>query len=357
MARAKRTILHYKMPRGIWEIDGRDVSRLRPDPGGLAFTAFVDDILQANAQLHGIALANLRRNLRTNMPDGGVDTAVDVALGGQDPLWGCPTVWQFKSREARDVRRGELQDEPQRDYAADLIRRGYGYRLCICDELTPQQKEALELTLLEGVRGVTQSAVTPRVLTASDLAAWANKFPSVILGHFRPQLATLAQHFTIWGSNITALTKTYVPVAGWDGIENALRAHLNFLAQPPSVVFSLKGVAGAGKTRFAYEVLKGLEGAQFLVLYSQDEHLLQLAGYLVSSDAVAILIADECPLETELRLEEMLRGHKERIRVVSIRNDARPSLFGAPEHRLAEMSDVECERVLAANFPEMGVST
>jgi len=68
------------MPHGIWKIDGRDVVHLRPDPGGVLFTRFVGDILQPSAHLNGIAASALHFNLRTNKPDGAVDTAVDGAL-------------------------------------------------------------------------------------------------------------------------------------------------------------------------------------------------------------------------------------------------------------------------------------
>ena len=195
------------MPHGIWKIDGRDVVHLRPDPGGVLFTRFVGDILQPSAHLNGIAASALHFNLRTNKPDGGVDTAVDGALNDRDGWSQCPSAWQFKSSEARDIKPKDLEQEVQKDYAAELIRRGYGYRLCICDELPPEQKKAWETALLAGAKSVTTSPVTPLVLATSDLAAWASNLPSVVLGHFQPQLATLAQVFTVWGSSITALYK------------------------------------------------------------------------------------------------------------------------------------------------------
>jgi hypothetical protein len=340
------------MPHGIWEIDGRDVIHLRPDPGGVLFTAFVDDILVAAAQATGVPLSKLHQNLRTNRPDGGVDTALDTAISDRNGWCDFPTAWQFKSADASTVTEKDLKEEVSKDHAAELIRQGYAYRFCICDELTDSKRKEWEAILLAEAKTLIGSAAVPRVLTASDLAKWACDFPSVILGHFQPQLATLAQGFQVWGSAITDLTRTFVPVAEWRPIGSELRAHLSFSNAPAKVVFSLKGVAGVGKTRFVYEVLNGFEGARLLVVYAQERHA-ELARFLSNRKAVAILVADECPPEIEVQLEEMLRGHIDRIRVVTIRNDARAPIFGSPEYLLVQMSEVECEQVLASNFPEV----
>jgi hypothetical protein len=302
--------------------------------------------------LKGFASANLRGNLRTNKPDGGVDTAVDVILDAQSRWFECPTAWQFKSCEARDVTNAELRREIKKEYAAELVSKGYGYRLCICDELPPEKKSEWESELFNAASEMTGKPPAPRVLTASDLASVANDQPSVILSHFQPYLATLAQGFAAWGETITNLTRSYVSLPTWESLADRLRTHFNFSAVCHAAVFPLKGEAGVGKSRFVYEVLRATEGAQFLVVYTTDRHI-EVANYLANHNAGAVLVADECSPEIESQLEDILRGHRGRVRAIAIRNDARPPSSGAPEFRLSRMSEMECEGVLTANFPEI----
>ena len=60
----------------MWEVDEYEVISLGRTPGGNRFTEFVDSIIFAESYLSGLDSSSIRTNLRTNLPDGGVDTEV-----------------------------------------------------------------------------------------------------------------------------------------------------------------------------------------------------------------------------------------------------------------------------------------
>ena len=62
----------------LWQIDGLDIRRLQSDDK--TFTSFLNALLYATAALHGISDSDVRTNLRTTIPGGGVDAALAEAV-------------------------------------------------------------------------------------------------------------------------------------------------------------------------------------------------------------------------------------------------------------------------------------
>ena len=124
----------------MWRIDPKEVCFLRGN-GGQPFTEFVNLVLSVEAFLLGIPASEIAMTLRVNVGDGGVDTSIDQGAAKDQTGWlGVPSAWQFKAEAGKRITDASVCKELEKHYARELVQRGYGYRVCVCDELTPEKK-------------------------------------------------------------------------------------------------------------------------------------------------------------------------------------------------------------------------
>jgi hypothetical protein len=172
----------------MWTINSYNIFPLRT-PGGDRFTEFVDALIRAEAYIQGIPLSDISTNLRTNLGDKGVDTEVRQAMPNSQTGWmNEPTCWQYKATEFRTISESDLREEVKKEYSKELIQKGYGYRFCICDDLTPTKRSEWEKILDDEITQINLTAPKSKVVTASDLAAWASQYPGIIVRFFKPDL-------------------------------------------------------------------------------------------------------------------------------------------------------------------------
>src|SRR5262249_50412993 len=146
-----------------------------------------------------------------------------------------------------------LREEIRKPEAAKLVAKGYGYRYCLADDLPPPTKAQWEGWLLEEAQKIAADVRPPKVLTACDLAEWANRLPGIVLP-FRPYLGGF-RSLRAWGKEITSKTPHFVMVAAWQGAMEILRNHTDLCGSAPRVIQTVQGEAGVGKTRCVYESL------------------------------------------------------------------------------------------------------
>jgi len=337
----------------MFKVSPYDFTRLK-GAGGELFTQFVNDLIRAQAAAGGVPDKEIRTNLKTTAPDGGVDTQVRVPIPNDPTGRLChPTIWQYKtSFDAVGSPSSEIRDN---SHAANLIEQGYAYRLCICDDLAPEKSEKLRRKFADRIRVINPNAPEPEIVTASDLAVWAERFPAVILRHFRSHMAGQFLTLGAWRKKITSVTREYVRVPEWEAVASRIRNHVDFTREVPDATLALRGEAGIGKTRLAYEVLAGVDSAAQLLIYTDDEEtVLELAHSLAQDEALhAFLVADECNLETRVRLDNVLQGARERVRVIAIDNVGERPPALEPENQLDRLSDEIVSQILERNFPEV----
>ncbi len=82
-------------------VETNRIKELGRTPGGVHFTGLIDAIIYAQARISNIPISNVQTNLRTNLPDGGVDTSVDGFSSNDKSgyLNNCPTIWQYKAKD------------------------------------------------------------------------------------------------------------------------------------------------------------------------------------------------------------------------------------------------------------------
>src|ERR1035438_7620232 len=193
----------------MWTIDPKEVCLLRGS-GGQPFTEFVNSVLSVEAFLLGIPASQVAMTLRVNVGDGGVDSRVHHGASSDHTGWlGVPSAWQYKAEEGTRVSAISICKEVDKDYARELIQRGYGYRVCVCDELTPEKKDKLTRALNLRAKKSNPAAPPCFVLSASDLASWASRFASVAGKFFNRPLA-IGLDWRAWESTQSSLTQEFV---------------------------------------------------------------------------------------------------------------------------------------------------
>ena len=128
----------------IWNIDAQAI---------ISFQSRSSDFVRlVNAFIHKHAGAQLpisAIHLTTNdqEADGGVDAAVDLAIPNDwSGYFDVPTCWQFKAQPKRNIKPSSgsggqasaLREEINKPHVRQLIKKGYGYRLCIADDMPNQ---------------------------------------------------------------------------------------------------------------------------------------------------------------------------------------------------------------------------
>jgi hypothetical protein len=88
------------------------------------------------------------------------------------------------------------------------------------------------------------------------------------------------------------------------------------------------------------------------LLYTVDIKAIDIAYTLASDPSLkAILVADECLLRTRQQLEDLLTGHRDRIRVICIDNSGDRPISGAAEPWLSRIPENVVAEILGKNFP------
>lgn len=334
----------------MYRVTGGLVRTLQGADGG-PFTAFVDALLRAHSRTWGLVDADIDTTSRTNIRDGGVDTSVRRACAADPTGWlsSAPTAWQYKGTDYTNVQVGELLEGRA---VRHRLEAGDAFRLALADSLPDDKRRDWDGRLTNEARKINGNAPEARVVTADDLAAWASRYPGLVLFFFPRGLGQVALHLESWSRNVLDATPQFVPVAGWASARENLSRHVALAESVDVAVMPLQGQAGVGKTRLAYEVVSALPGANALVAYCQgDEAAVQVAIELANDgEALGIIIADECSVDGQLRLERTLTGHRRRIRAIAIDNSGERVMGLRPELLLGKMPRESLNQVLDLNY-------
>lgn len=347
----------------VWTVTADDVCRLQGHDRD--FTSVINELLAASTagrlQPH-----ELRTTLETRVPDGGVDTAVDAAVVAPDGrgLLTVPTCWQFKASTSSNIKanvptgqRGgqevALRAEVRKPYSGELIGKGYGYRLCIADSLTPQQRGNWEGWLRDEVHKINADAPAPVVVCAEQVAGWCSTHPAVVV-RLRPYLSRV-HHFTTWDHSESAQTPTFVPVETRQAAATAIREFSDLSRPAYGPILTVSGEAGVGKTRCVIEALRTLPGVAALLVATDNENAAaELAHQLVNNPAArAILVVDGMGIATRTRLNRFLGAHVDRVRVIAIDNERQDEVSPEGEVRLRPLKLPDLNRVIERNFPDI----
>ncbi|MGD1212150.1 MAG: hypothetical protein ABR973_12425 [Candidatus Acidiferrales bacterium] len=324
-------------------------------PGGADFALFCNKIIGASCWASGVPQSEVWTTSRTDAKDKGVDTRIGVALpNNKSGYFEAPTIWQFKAADESNVGPADIRKEVNKERSKLWISEGSAYRICLCDHVTPDKKQTLMEALEQAVVEINPKAPPPKILSIDDIVGTANAFPALVL-EYRPGVEGMFVLFDRWKEQETGITPVFVPSEGFEATRAAILANMDLGNEVRSSAITLYGAPGAGKTRLAFECLKDIPAASSLVMYTTSEDdALDLANVLVNDQtAYAILVADECSIETRERLSRTLMNFRQRIRCLCIDNSDQRVATAAPELTVRKLNPTELEKVLAANFKEI----
>jgi hypothetical protein len=336
----------------LWETKPDDVRRLQG--ASPRFTQFVNSVLRLSARAGGLGDDRIRTTVRDNIADGGVDAAIDeVVIGDMSGWLACPTAWQYKARAYSGIIDNDLRDEINKPYSTELLQAGYGYRLAISDGMPPQKKADWIRILTTESAKINPKAPPPLVLTEDDLAAWANRFPAVCIEFFKVHLKGLFQTFPEWQADTRALVPDFVAVDAWLSKIEGLADFIDLSKSVTSPIVTVQGEAGAGKTRLVCEAAARLGNGTSLLLYTKEERkAVELAQHIAAQNScIAILVADECGLQSRVDIENVLTPHTKRARAICIDNSAQRPPTAGPEVIVDRPPLAVLGTILERNFP------
>lgn len=185
------------------------------------------------------------------------------------------------------------------------------------------------------------------------MAGWTTHYPAIILRFFHRGLVGSITDLDTHLANIRSATPTYVDNSAWNSVQDEIKKHVDFNGVRPDPVLTIQGKAGVGKTRMVCEVLKRDSQAKNLVLYSNDDQsVVNIVRELsTSSETKAIIIADECSLNSRETISRTISGYANRIRVISVDNQGENAHSIDPQYSLEKMSDELVLQILTSNFP------
>jgi hypothetical protein len=335
------------------KIDPIELANSFQRSGGTDWVDFMGNVLWAACWQVGVPESAVVTCLRTDIPDGGVDT--QVSLGSGRDVTGYlkdPTVWQFKAAREANLRPGELVAEVNKPYARERILAGNAYRLCLCAQLPPDGRAELETALEAAVAAINPSAPQPKVLTVDVVARIAGHFPNLLQEFHGQFLQSKTLTFPTWSRKVIALTPTFVPGEAFEQVKLRVGKHIDPTTVPQQAVLSVRGMASIGKTRSVHEALKSFHASASLALYVDDGRQAEdVARLLANTDRMSgVLVVDDCSAQTRDYLNEALAGHRARVRVIAIQHDSDEDVTSSPELQLLRYSSDEIAAILLANF-------
>lgn len=331
----------------MWTVTPEEIRRFQSN--GEAFTQFVDTVLAAILQSKGLSLAHLHTNQRVMRKDGGVDSKLDIPIPTFDQEWfAAPTAWQYKSSPAKGIGRATLRNEIEKPYAQDLIKAGFAYRYVICDELDVRKRDEWTRWLTDAAKAINPQCPDPYVITTSNLAALASRFPAIKTRFFWAGGERI-QSFDLWGANITHDTPEYADTPEREHIIDSITSHTDLGSPTDQIILKIEGPAGVGKSRLTFEALRRTARAD-LVLYTNDESQARTTAVELSHhpSVHAVLVADDCSLEAVRLIGETIQSSADRVRVVAISTPESRSRFS--EKWLDPMKGDSIDSLLEKNF-------
>lgn len=342
----------------IFESDPSQISRL----DSLQLVQLMKRLLFAECRLVDIPLRAATVPLQITVADGGEDGRVEWT-GGVDETDYFPThfcVFQSKAQNlTKTTIEAEILKKPKKGRATlnpavseAMARRGAYVIFCshaFGGQKIKNLKSAIESAIRKG-RDDPSRVAAIEIYDANRIANWVNTHPSVALWltalHRKRSLAGFLSH-DAWGrapevyevpwvaNDIPrfAPANFVIPEAerkdrnrnAWT-FEQAAEAALRFLAND-KVALRIVGPSGFGKSRFAFEVFNRQATAfdeieRATLIYADlavvGDETAKLALEIADTGSPVILVVDECPDETHIKLAAIARRVGSRLRLVTI---------------------------------------
>lgn len=294
---------------------------------------FFRRLLWAEARRIGIELSKISVSSWVNVADGGVDAIVDGAqlAEGYGIIKQGKTCYQIKSGsmfkpwQSAQIKNELFKGTPDKQNLGESIRACLdvnGTYVLVCtgiDPVEPQRQKILS-NIEEYLKQCDYPHPKVEVFTQNTLRGFLESFPSLALWVNRNDQAIFQTHQS-WSEDATMRFR-FVSGKSQDGhiseIQETLRQHSN------TVHLRVLGEPGIGKTKLVLETTKEEDLAP-LVIYctaSQFRDSILMNEILRDDNGFsAILIIDECNLDSRSYIWNKLKHRGPRIKLITIYSD------------------------------------
>lgn len=316
----------------IFSVQSSDLAR----QGAGEAVELIRDLLWAEARRIGLATTQMNVSSRINVPDGGVDAAVEgsgVVLDSEIVRQGY-TGYQIKAGEAfapwqdSDIRRElfgnkEARKENLGESVKRCMERGGTYILvCTKVDLTEVQRQDSEELLKKYFEMCRYQNSKAEVWSQNTLVGLLQRFPSLSL-RVSGRGALKFQTHKSWASQGDMREPFKAGERQSILLENLRRG---LRREDDAVHVRVWGEPGIGKTRLVLEATRA-DDLRPLVIYCDSPgklHDSELMNELLKDDNTftLILVVDECEPESRVRIWNKLKYAGPRVKLVSLYNEA-----------------------------------
>lgn len=328
-------------PFGPFSVTPDSISRL-----GGNFTAFVNELLRAEAADAHLAGGSLVTTDRENDGDGGVDASLNSAVESRYLPSGM-SAWQFKAGDRRPATCAkELRDAR---HALEILRAGGKYRLVIGADINAQMVASRHRALEDEVaaQGIAVEQDTIKVFNASTLAEWAAGYPSLAVSPLLDGVTHAAVNFEDWADS-SRLTEIWVANNAGGAVAAAVD---KLITGAGAVALHVEGFSGLGKTRSVLEALRG-KPYEPLVAYvrAADDLPRGLMRQIQRQHRHVVLVVDEC----DARRHDVLTSEIRKDSAVRLITIGTPSDYPTGEGlKIDRVDDDAVREILRLNKPAL----
>jgi hypothetical protein len=314
---------------------------------GAAFTPFVNALLRVEVAAAGLSGSLITTTYQENVGDEGVDAGLSRVVETRYIPAG-DSAWQFKRGDLPPAKcKTELAGAAG---ALAILRAGGRYRLVLGVDINDSKVKRRRAALREEATrlGIGLADDSIEVLTASDLAEWAEKHPSLAVSQLIGGIRGSVEDFTEWAGSRGAMT-TWVDSLSRQSV--IAKIH-QLIETDDQVALHLEGVSGLGKSRTVLESLRG-RPYEALVIYVRDAETFppSLIRHLTGAGRVAILVVDECDQKQHKSLATALPVESA-LKLITI-GEPGPSRSETPPVALPPVEDDTMTAILQHNRPNL----
>lgn len=346
-----------------FNIESADINRLND----IQLTQLLSQLLQSEAYRFGIAQRSAEVALNIRVGDGGEDGRISWSGPPEqtDYLPNRLTMFQNKATDmvpsayANEIMTSATRDKPSalKPKVEEVLDRGGAYIIFTTQELNSQQKDeriaAVRAKLREQKKGYADTCEIG-IYDASKIAAWVNQFiPAVVSVQNwtgRPIERGL-KTYSLWSEHEDLSRFPYAVVDSRKEIIEALSQKL----EKPKSCFRIMGLSGLGKTRTAFELIKGNEAISSLVVYVDANHCPNIDGLVsdwVGLNLRAIVIVDNCEYRLHESLAREIRRENSQLSLLTLDYNFDSVSHSTVCFKLNPMADEELLLLLSPAYKE-----
>lgn len=363
-----------------FHIEAQHINRL----DDIQLTQLLKLLLHAEADKHGIAQQAINVALNIKVGDGGEDGRIEW-LGEPASTDYLPNhLTQFQNKAVKKLEPAICANELETKEGAivpmvlDVLTQGGSYILFTTKELNKKQKQKCIAAMkkrLTDLNFTNAATADIHIYDASMIAGWVNHFLSAIvsvLNWIGEPIERGLKPFSAWK---TIREFEQYPFVDAEARKQAIIDFRKLLKEPRKCA-RIVGLSGLGKTRTAFEIFKGDDFLQELVIYIDDmnvpNNVAALLSDWVSHGLKGIIVVDNCEAQLHEQLQKEISRTDSQLSLLTLdynldkvsNTTVRFDLMPLPTPEIKEMLEkiyvakiLDLDRIaeFAQGFPQMAV--